>query len=129
MLPCQSTILSLIRAAFGWCFSLLFHVGSEQPNVLFSKGFQPSWNTHSRCNRENLPANSESHHHFVRRLTPNEATGNRMQRLDPGRGDQNASSPVCTPAFPSGVTTFGWITTVIGTAGLLYGAMKTVRTP
>jgi hypothetical protein len=57
---CEPAILSLIWTAVEWCFSLLFHAGSEQPNVLDGKGFQPSQKAHSPCFCENLPANSES---------------------------------------------------------------------
>src|SRR5262249_606348 len=61
--PCEPPIFSLIRAAVEWCFSLLFHAGSEPPNVLDGKGFQPSPIAHSPCIRENLPANREWREH------------------------------------------------------------------
>src|SRR5262249_39960339 len=57
--PCEPPIFSLIRAAVEWCFSLLFHAGSEPPNVLDGKGFQPSPPALPPRFRKNPPANRE----------------------------------------------------------------------
>jgi|SRR6516165_4607700 len=56
-LACEPAISSLIRAALEWCFSLLFHAGSEPPKLLDGKEFQPGQRADSPCIRENLPAN------------------------------------------------------------------------